>query len=122
MAGPLTPAVGGGESFALPAIVLKRSWPVILDVLVFATVLAVFYGVLTIAHYWLGQATPVSEISSSPASLPRYAFYSVVSMALAYFLSLVFAIGWMQPRLRPTIGGCSRSWLRFSTFCSRFPC
>ena len=90
----MTPAVGGGESFALPAIVLKRSWPVILDVLVFATVLAVFYGVLTIAHYWLGQATPVSEISSSPASLPRYAFYSVVRMALAYFLSLVFAIGY----------------------------
>ncbi len=68
------------------------SWPVILDILVFATVLAVFYGVLTIAHYWLGQAVPVTEISRSLWSLPRYAFYSLVRMTLAYFLSLVFAI------------------------------
>jgi NitT/TauT family transport system permease protein len=71
---------------------LNRTWPVILDILVFATVLAVFYGVLTIAHYWLGQAVPVTEISRSPWSLPRYAFYSVVRMAIAYFLSLLFAV------------------------------
>jgi NitT/TauT family transport system permease protein len=71
---------------------LHRSWPIILDVLVFAIVLAVFYGVLTIARYWLGQAIPVTEISRSPWSLPRYAFYSVVRMAIAYFLSLLFAV------------------------------
>jgi NitT/TauT family transport system permease protein len=71
---------------------LDRTWPFILDILVFATVLAVFYGVLTIAHYWLGQAIPVTEISRSPWSLPRYAFYSLVRMGIAYFLSLVFAV------------------------------
>jgi NitT/TauT family transport system permease protein len=71
---------------------LTRTWPMILDVLVFATVLAVFYGVLTIAHYWLGQAVPVTEISRSPSSLPRYAFYSLVRMGIAYFLSLLFAV------------------------------
>jgi NitT/TauT family transport system permease protein len=70
----------------------NRTWPVILDILVFATVLAVFYGVLTIAHYWLGQAVPVTEISRSPWSLPRYAFYSLVRMGIAYFLSLLFAV------------------------------
>jgi NitT/TauT family transport system permease protein len=69
-----------------------RTWPFILDVLVFAIVLAVFYGVLTIAHYWLGQAIPVTEISRSPWSLPRYAFYSLVRMGIAYFLSLLFAV------------------------------
>jgi NitT/TauT family transport system permease protein len=52
----------------------------------------VFYGVLTIAHYWLGQAIPVTQISRSPWSLPRYAFYSLVRMTLAYLLSLLFAI------------------------------
>jgi NitT/TauT family transport system permease protein len=57
-------------------------------------VFAVFYGVLTVAHYWLGQAIPVTEISRSPWSLPRYAFYSVVRIALAYFLSLFFAVGY----------------------------
>jgi NitT/TauT family transport system permease protein len=71
---------------------LERTWPFILDILVFATVLAVFYGILTIAHYWLGQAVPVTEISRSPWSLPRYAFYSLVRMAIAYFLSLLFAV------------------------------
>jgi NitT/TauT family transport system permease protein len=73
-------------------LIIRRSWPVILDILVFAAVLAVFYGVLTIAHYWLGQAVPVTEISRSLWSLPKYAFYSLVRMALAYFLSLFFAV------------------------------
>jgi NitT/TauT family transport system permease protein len=71
---------------------LNRTWPFVLDILVFATKLAVFYGVLTIAHYWLGQAVPVTEISRSPWSLPRYAFYSLVRMGIAYFLSLLFAV------------------------------
>jgi NitT/TauT family transport system permease protein len=76
------------------ALSLKQTWPVILDILVFATVLAIFYGVLTIAHYWLGQATPVTEISRSLWALPKYSFYSLVRMMLAYFLSLVFAVGY----------------------------
>ena len=71
---------------------LQRTWSWILDVLVFATVLAVFFGILTIARYWLGQAVPVTQISRSPWSLPRYAFYSLVRMTLAYLLSLIFAV------------------------------
>ncbi len=78
--------------FGSGGVLLQRSWPVILDILVFASVLALFYGVLTIAHYWLGRATPVTEISRSLWSLPRYAFYSLVRMTLAYLLSLIFAI------------------------------
>ena len=78
--------------FGYGGVLLQRSWPVILDILVFAAVLAGFYGVLTIAHYWLGRATPATEISTSLWSLPRYAFYSLVRMTLAYLLSLVFAI------------------------------
>jgi len=85
-------APGFGRQFLLNRAPLRQSWPFILDILVFATVLAVFYGVLTIAHYWLGQAIPVTEISRSPWSLPRYAFYSLVRMGIAYFLSLLFAV------------------------------
>jgi NitT/TauT family transport system permease protein len=73
-------------------MILDRTWPVVLDILIFGGILAIFYGVLTIAHYWLGQAVAVTEISRSPWSLPRYAFYSLVRMALAYFLSLLFAV------------------------------
>jgi NitT/TauT family transport system permease protein len=71
---------------------IKRTWPFVVDILVFAGVLAVFYGVLTIARYWLGQAVPVTEISRSPSALPKYAFFSLVRMGTAYFLSLIFAV------------------------------
>ena len=80
------------QPFGYASVLLQRTWPVLLDVLVFAGVLAGFYGVLTIAHYWLGRATPVTEISRSVWKLPQYAFYSLVRMTLAYLLSLVFAI------------------------------
>ena len=73
-------------------MILDRTWPVVLDILIFGAILAIFYGILTIAHYWLGQAVAVTEISRSPWSLPRYAFYSLARMGLAYFLSLLFAI------------------------------
>ena len=78
----------------LPGRLLEQSWPVVLDILIFATVLAAFYGVLNIAHYWLGRAVPVTEISRSLWSLPRYAFYSLVRMTLAYLASLVFAVAY----------------------------
>jgi NitT/TauT family transport system permease protein len=71
---------------------LRRTWPIVLDILVFSAVLAAFLAVLTIARYWLGHSVPVTQISRSPGSLPRYAFYSLVRMSLAYFLSLIFAV------------------------------
>ena len=36
--------------------------------------------------------TPAAEISRSPRALPLYAFYSVVRIAIAYVLSLLFAL------------------------------
>ncbi len=72
----------------------KRTWSTIVDLVVFSSILAVFYGVLAIAKYWLGAAVPVSHISTSPRALPLYSFYSLVRIAVAYFLSLVFAVGY----------------------------
>src|SRR3984893_16074361 len=37
--------------------------------------------------------TPVAHISSSPSALPLYAMYSLVRIAIAYILSLLFALG-----------------------------
>jgi len=74
--------------------VLRRSWPFILDVIVGCVGLAAFYGVVQIATLWLGHAQPQVHISLSPRALPRYAFYSIVRMFLAYVLSLAFAIGY----------------------------
>ena len=70
----------------------ERSWSLLIDGTVFLVVLAGIYGLLNIAQYWLGAITPHVEISRSPKALPLYAFYSVVRIAIAYILSLAFAL------------------------------
>jgi NitT/TauT family transport system permease protein len=69
----------------------ERSWPILLDTLVFCAVLAIFYAMVAVGHYWIGAVTPAAEISRSPSKLPLYAFYSLVRMGVAYVASLVFA-------------------------------
>ena len=73
--------------------VLRRSWPVLLDLVVACIGLAAFYGVVQIARLWLGHPQPNVVLSMSPRALPRYALYSIVRMGLAYLFSLGFAIG-----------------------------
>ena len=58
----------------------------------FAAGLALFYGIVEIARHWLGPYHPQVEISRSPAALPVYAGYSLLRIALAYVLSLIFAL------------------------------
>ena len=74
--------------------VQQRTWSLLQDAIVFWAVLAAIYGVLIIARYWIGQPIPNVEIARSPWSLPRYAFYSLVRMGVAYVFSLVFALGY----------------------------
>jgi NitT/TauT family transport system permease protein len=73
---------------------LKRTWPVMMDLCIATIGLACFYGVVRIAHYWMGHAEPDIVISLSPRALPLYAFYSVVRIGLAYVISLTFAVGY----------------------------
>jgi NitT/TauT family transport system permease protein len=72
----------------------EQTWSALVDLLVFSIVLAAIFGVLTIGRYWLGAVTPAAQISHSPSALPAYAFYSLVRMMVAYFLSLFFAVGY----------------------------
>ena len=74
--------------------VLRRSWPVVLDLCVAGIALACFYGVVLIAKYWTSRPVPEITISLSPRALPMYAFYSIVRIGLAYLLSLFFAIAY----------------------------
>ncbi len=74
------------------AVIGERTWSILLDLVVFAAVLAGIQGLFVITRYWFGAMTPAAEISRSPRALPLYAFYSVVRIALAYVLSLVFAL------------------------------
>ncbi len=75
-------------------VIGERTWSVLLDLVVFAAVLAGIEGLLVITRYWFGAMTPAAEISRSPRALPLYAFYSVVRISLAYVLSLLFALGY----------------------------
>ena len=56
--------------------------------------LAAIYGVYAIGHTWLGPVPARVEISQSPSALPLYAFYSVVRLAVAYGLSMLFALAY----------------------------
>lgn len=76
------------------AVIGERTWSVLLDLAVFAALLAGIQGLLVITQYWFGAATPAVQISRSPRALPLYAFFSVVRIALAYLLSLVFALAY----------------------------
>jgi len=71
-----------------------RSWSWVWDALVFCGIFAVFSVVLLIGRYWLGAAMPAAEISRSPRMLPLYSLYSLVRIAIAYVLSLIFAVGY----------------------------
>jgi hypothetical protein len=69
------------------------------DVLMFGGALALFYGVLAIGQPWFGPLIPQVEISRNVWSLPTYAGYSLLRMAVAYALSLVFTLVAMWQRI-----------------------
>jgi NitT/TauT family transport system permease protein len=56
--------------------------------------LALFYGLLSLGHYWSAPANAQTEINLSPAALPAYAVYSVARIAVAYVFSLIFAVAY----------------------------
>src|SRR6202158_5064059 len=64
------------------------------DVSVFAGLLAILYALFASGRIWFAPFTPVANISSSPRALPLYAAYSLVRIAIAYILSLLFALGY----------------------------
>lgn len=78
----------------LSRLLRERTWSRLVDLLVFALGLAIFYGILQIARTWLGPQTPVVHISRNPTALPGYAAYSLLRIFVAYLASLVFAIAY----------------------------
>jgi NitT/TauT family transport system permease protein len=62
------------------------------DLIMFSAGLALFYGVVQVGRNWLGPFHPEIEISRSLGALPVYAGYSLLRIALAYVLSLLFAV------------------------------
>jgi NitT/TauT family transport system permease protein len=64
------------------------------DIVMFGAGLALFYGVVEVGRNWLGPFHPQAEISRSLAALPVYAGYSLLRIAIAYVLSLIFALAY----------------------------
>ena len=73
-------------------LVTVRTWPFVIDVGVAVCALAIFFAFVSTGEYWMGKPVPVVPISHSISALPVYAFYSIVRIGIAYFLSLTFAI------------------------------
>jgi NitT/TauT family transport system permease protein len=85
---------------------LVTTWPFLIDLAVAACGLTIFFSIVSTGAYWMGKPIPVVPISNSISALPLYAFYSIVRMAIAYFISLVFAISYgyiaaYNPRVEP---------------------
>jgi len=76
------------------SLVTARTWPFVIDVGVAACGLAIFFTIINTGTYWLGKPIPVVPISHSISALPVYAAYSIVRIALAYILSLIFAVSY----------------------------
>ena len=74
------------------SLVTARTWPFVIDVGVAACGLAIFFSFISTGEYWLSKPLPVVPISHSISALPAYAVYSLTRMAIAYVISLVFAI------------------------------
>jgi len=78
----------GGPWSLLPL----RTWPRVIDVVIFAAGLALFYALITVARSWLGPVSPSIQIDRNPSALPAYAGYSLLRIFVAYLLSLGFTI------------------------------
>jgi NitT/TauT family transport system permease protein len=76
------------------SVIRDRTWNFFMDAIVFASLFAIGYAVVSVARYWFSTPVAAVEISLSPTAIPRYAFYSLVRMIVAYLLSLLFAIAY----------------------------
>jgi len=66
------------------------------DLPIIAAGLALFFGLLSLTHYWTAPVNAQAAIQLNPAVLPRYALFSLARILTAYLISLVFAIAYGQ--------------------------
>ena len=80
----------------LRGVIERARWKISLaaDLSVFAGLLAILYALFASGRIWFAAFTPVANISSSPRALPLYAAYSLVRIAIAYILALLFALAY----------------------------
>jgi len=62
------------------------------DLPILLAVFSVFYAFLAMTRYWLTPVSSHTEIDLRPGALPAYAMFSIMRIAIAYVISLVFSI------------------------------
>ena len=60
------------------------------DFPIFLTGLAIFYAVVSFSRYGVGPVNTQAEVQLHPGALPKYAMFSLIRIAIAYVLSLLF--------------------------------
>ena len=86
----MTPGQAPAELPVSTARSLLRDLPIIVGGL------ALFYGVLSLSHYWTLPVNAQADIQLGTGVLPKYALFSVARILTAYLISLVFAIAYGQ--------------------------
>jgi len=64
------------------------------DLPIFLAAFSVFYAFLAMARHWFAPASSQTEIDLRPGALLEYAMFSVMRIAIAYVISLVFSVGY----------------------------
>ncbi len=84
----IRPARVAGRGTGLPA----SDTSFFIEAPVILGALALFFSLLSLARYWSGPINTQTLIQLNPGVLPKYAFYSVARIMLAYLISLAVAI------------------------------
>ena len=75
--------------------VFPQSVPSLLrDLPIFLAAFSVFYAFLVMARHWFAPASSQTEIELRPGALLEYAMFSVMRIAIAYVISLVFSVAY----------------------------
>ena len=75
---------------------VRQHAPRTVDALLLGALALLAYGTLRTAAHWTGPATSTVALDMSPAKLPMYAGLSTLRMAVAYVVSLVFAVAYAR--------------------------
>ena len=71
-----------------------RCASLLLELPVVLAALSLFFALISLARYWSGPVNTQTVIQLDPVVLPKYAFYSVARIMLAYLISLVVAVAY----------------------------
>jgi NitT/TauT family transport system permease protein len=75
--------------------IFPQSVPSLLrDLPIFLAAFSVFYAFLVMARHWFAPASSQTEIELRPGALLEYAMFSVMRIAIAYVISLVFSVAY----------------------------